>query len=308
MIKKQPFGNTLKEQLIASSRDRLHSFVLADKSVRGAMVNGVRMINEMRANHELGILETMILGQAFLAAGLLAASLKGNDVVSLKIDCSGPIKGLVAEANGYGEVRGYLKQAVIPVGKPVDPQDLSSFFGAGFLTVTRYLEDAEQPFSGNIALEHGSIAKDLAHYFLISEQLPAIVNLSVQFDQQGEVVGAGGLLLQAMPGADRDMVAKLVDRADELPSLGLAFVKGSAPESLVKEHFSGFGPEFLDDFRIEFYCRCNEKQIRRMLLCLSETERADILANGSFPLEVRCHNCNSAYQFQRDALQEMFSQ
>ncbi|MCF6291337.1 MAG: Hsp33 family molecular chaperone HslO [Desulfobacterales bacterium] len=308
MIKKQPFGNTLKEQLIASSRDRLHSFVLADQSVRGAMVNGVRMINEMRANHELGILETMVLGQAFLAAGLLTASLKGNEAVSIKVDCSGPIKGLVAEANARGEVRGYLKQAVIPVVKPVDPNDLSSFFGAGFLTVTRYLEDAEQPFSGKIALEHGCIAKDLAHYFLISEQLPTIVNLSVRFDQQGEVVGGGGMLLQAMPGADRDMVARLADRADALPSLGLAFVKGSDPESLVREHFSGFGLEFLDDFRIEFYCRCNEKGIQQMLLSLPETDRADILANGPFPLEVRCHNCNSPYQFQREALQKMFRQ
>ncbi len=308
MIKKQPFGNTLKEQLIASSRDRLYPFVLADKSVRGAVVNGVRMINEMRANHELGTLETMVLGQAFLAVALLAAALKGNDLVSLRIDCSGPIKGLVVEANGYGEVRGYLKQAVIPVEKPVDPQDLSSFFGAGFLTVTRYLEDADHPLSGKIALEHGSIARDLAHYFLISEQLPTFVNLGIRFDRQGEVTGAGGLLLQAMPGADRDMAARLADRAGGLPFLGDAFAREGDPQSLVREYFSGFGPEFLDDFRVEFYCRCNEKQIRQMLLCLPESERADILANGPFPLEVRCHKCNSAYRFPRKALQEMLAE
>ena len=74
------------------------------------------MVNEMRANHELGILETLVLGHAYIAAGLMSASLKGNDRLSLQVDCSGPIKGLVAETNAFGEVRGYLKQVPHPRG------------------------------------------------------------------------------------------------------------------------------------------------------------------------------------------------
>ena len=31
-------------------------------------MHGTRMINEMRANHELGILETLVLGRAYLGA------------------------------------------------------------------------------------------------------------------------------------------------------------------------------------------------------------------------------------------------
>ena len=51
-------------------------------------------------------------------------------------------------------------------------------------------------------LQYGSIVIDLAEYFLISEQTPAVVSLSIQFDREGRVIGAGALFLQNLPGAD----------------------------------------------------------------------------------------------------------
>ena len=68
MIKKKRYGETLKEQLIAGARDRLVAFSLSDGQVRGSMVQGTRLVNEMRANHQLDILQTMVLGRVYLAA------------------------------------------------------------------------------------------------------------------------------------------------------------------------------------------------------------------------------------------------
>ncbi len=76
MQKKKPYGETLKEQLRAGARDRLYNFILADGAIRGVIMNGTRMVNEMRANHELGILETLVLGRAYLGAGLMSADLR----------------------------------------------------------------------------------------------------------------------------------------------------------------------------------------------------------------------------------------
>ncbi len=305
MKKVQPFGSTLKEQLLAAKNDRLFSFLLADKTVRGAVVNGVRLVNEMRSNHALGILETLMLGHAYLAAALLSSSLKGNDAISLKIDCSGPVKGLMAEANAYGEVRGYLKQVPIPLDKPLESFDISPFLGAGFLTVTRFLEDAKQPFSGNISLDYGSIAENIANYYLLSEQIPTAVNLSIKFDKKGEVVGAGGLLLQAMPGADQSVMARLEEKVKGLPSLGSSFA-ALEPRQFILDHFNTFSPHFLDDYRIEFICRCTDSQIRQMLKTLPADDRQDIIKNGPFPLEVRCHNCNTPYRFSKEQLIELY--
>lgn len=133
MIKKKIFGNTLKEQLVASANDRLHKFLLRDVNVHGVILNGTKMVNEMRASHELGILETLVLGHGYLAAALLSANLKKNERTTIQIECSGAVKGLIVEANSYNEIRGYLKNVPIPVDTPLDSFNLSPFSEPDFL-------------------------------------------------------------------------------------------------------------------------------------------------------------------------------
>jgi molecular chaperone Hsp33 len=303
MIKKKPYGRTLKDQLKAGAKDRLHNFLLAGGAIRGVIMHGTRMVNEMRANHELGILETLVLGRAYLGAGLMSADLKSIDRISLKIDCSGPIRGLVVEANAFGEVKGYLKQLPIAIDKPMQNYDLAPFFGTGFLEVTKHLEDAKQPFTGKIALEYGNIALDLANYYLKSEQIPTAFNLSIKFDQEGIVTGAGGLFLQAMPDAADDLVADLEQRVNQLPSLGEKFSEKQDPESLVQAVFKRHSPRFLANRRIEFMCHCSKKRLQEYLSMLPPDDIRDIRQNGPFPLELRCHLCNSAYEFSRAEIQ-----
>jgi molecular chaperone Hsp33 len=306
MEKKKPYGNTLKEQLMAGAKDRLYNFLLAEGAIRGVILHGTRMINEMRANHELGILETLVLGRAYLAAGLMAADLKGNNRISIKIDCTGPIKGLLVEANAFAEVRGFLKNFPIPIDKPMENFDLSAFFGAGFISVTKYLEDAKQPFTGKVGIKFGNIAQDLANYYLASEQIPTAFNLSIKFDREGQVTGAGGLFLQAIPEARDDLTTDLEQRVLNLPSLGEVFTADKDPETLVREIFEKYSPRFLADRRIEFLCHCNREKIRNLLMLLPIDELQDLRDQGPYPVEIRCHHCNTVYHFSRDDIQEVY--
>lgn len=302
MKKRQLYGNSLKEQLQASRKDRMYNFMLADGTLRGCVVNGTRMINEMRWNHELGILETLVLGHAYLGAALMSSSLKGNDRLGLEIECSGPIKGLSVEANAFGEVRGYLKQVPIPIEKPLESFDLSPFFGAGFLSVTKYLEDAKQPFIGKVMMEHGRIAKDLAVYHLKSEQLATAFNLSVSFDKAGEVPGAGGLMLQAMPGADESILAQIEDTVQQLESIG-EIVNGSRfPDQWMASSFGAFEPRMLSNRGVEFMCHCNADRISAMIAMLKTEDLEDMATNGPFPIEIRCHYCNTLFEFTKEQI------
>ena len=307
MIKKNIGGETLKERLLASAKDRLYNFLLAEGAVRGAILNGTRMINEMRANHELGILETLVLGRTYLGAGLMSANLKGADSTSLKIECSGPIKGLTVEANAFGEVRGFLKNVPIPIDKPMQDFDLAPFFGAGFLSIIRYLEDAKQPFTGKVALKYGNIAQDLANYYLTSEQLPTAFNLSIKYDKEGKATGAGGLFMQAMPGADDALTAELEELVVKFPSMGEIFTNGQEPAALIQEVFRKYAPRFLADRRIEFMCHCGPERLRRILTMLPEDELQDIRDNGPFPLEMRCYYCNTLYHFTEEEVQNLYA-
>jgi molecular chaperone Hsp33 len=306
MEKKKPYGDTIKAQYRAAARDRLHNFLLADGAVRGAILNGTRMVNEMRTNHELGILETLVLGRAYLGAALMAAGLKGHDRLALRIDCTGPIRGLVVEANAFGEVRGYLKHVPIPMEKPMTDFNLSPFFGAGIISATRFLEDAKQPFTGQVELRYGNIAQDLAHYYLVSEQVPTALNLSIKFDRQGEVTGAGGLFLQAMPHAEDRLAADLERRVTALPSIGEAFSGETSARELVREAFAPYAPKFLAARRVEFMCHCNRERLQSVLAMLPIDDLKDMLDNGPFPVEMHCHNCNTAYAFSRDEIGRIY--
>jgi hypothetical protein len=42
MEKKKRYGRTLKDQYLASARDRRHSFLLAGGAMRGVILNGTR--------------------------------------------------------------------------------------------------------------------------------------------------------------------------------------------------------------------------------------------------------------------------
>ena len=307
MIKKTIKGESLKERLLASAKDRLYTFLLADGTIRGAILHGNRLVQEMRVNHELGILETLVLGRAYLGAGLMSANLKGTDSISIKIECSGPIKGLIVEANAFGEIRGFLKNIPIPIDKPMADFNLAPFFGTGFLSVIRYLADAKQPFTGKVSLEYGNIALDLANYFLTSEQIPTAFNLSIKYDKQGEVTGAGGLFLQAMPGAADALTAELEELVIEFPSLGEVFAKGQAPEALIHEVFQKYSPAILAHKRIEFMCHCSPERLRGVLAMLPADALKDIRDKGPFPLEMRCHYCNTLHYFDKEEIQSIYA-
>jgi molecular chaperone Hsp33 len=154
-----------------------------------------------------------------------------------------------------------------------------------------------------VALKHGSIAEDLAIYFLISEQIPTGFKLSVFFDDKEDVKGAGGIFLQALPGADASKVIEAERKIRNIDSLGELFAKDQSPEEIIHNEFSSLGPQFLNNSRIEFFCRCSKDKMKGYLKTLPKEEKEDMMTNGPFPVEVRCHHCNSVYHFSSEDLQ-----
>ncbi len=294
---------------LSSESSHILTFLLADKSVRGVILDSTLLVQEMQSRHDLGALETLILGQALQATALMASSLKGHDEIGLRIDCSGPIKGLIAEATATGEVRGYLKQVPVPLERPLESfhsiNSLNPCWGEGLLTISHYLEGGRQPFSGNIALQSGNIASEVAHYYQISEQLPTAIHLTIFFDLQGKVAGAGGLLLQTMPGAGDEIFTILEQRTKTLPPLGKALAGGQKISPWLHEQFAPFHLDILEEHPVHFHCRCNALRMRLLLLQLSLADLEEMRDNGPFPVQVSCHFCNEQYRFGQHALTEL---
>lgn len=299
MEKRSLPGDSLKERLRANRRDQLYQFLLDYGGIRGAVLHATRVVAEMRANHRLGPLETLVLGQAYVAAGLMSVNLKSPESLTLKVDCSGPIGGLTVDGNAFGEVRGYLAQDPIPVAAERGVPRLRDLFGSGTLAVTKHLRDGGHPFTGMVEMRYGSLAEDLSYYFTTSEQTPSALSLSVAFDAAGQLTGAGGVFLQALPGARDEQVRDVERLLRQLPSIGAAFAAGEAPDALLERSFGAHEPVIIARRRVVFMCHCSADRFRGHLGALPRAELQDILARGPLPLQTTCHYCNTTYQFDR---------
>ncbi|MCR4789788.1 MAG: Hsp33 family molecular chaperone HslO [Treponemataceae bacterium] len=286
-------------------------FVMAGGRFRGALFHGTRFVNRMRLQHNLGILETQVLGQACLCGALLIPTMKGRENLNFRYDTNGPAAGFCVNADSKGYVRGYLLQNPIPLEKPLENWDLSPFFGDGSLTISRLPEGAREFQTGTVEIMHRNIARDLTWYFEQSEQTKTAFNTSIMMDKAGRVIGAGGLFLQKMPGfggnigdnpddefssMDEEELLERVEHAfASCPSLGQWFSEKGDLEDIIFGLFRDFKPSIAVTRDIKFDCPCSKETFISHIKNLNPAEVADIKKNGPDPLEVICHNCGSVY-------------
>ncbi len=323
MIKAEIKDTELKAHLEKIHKDEMTMFVMANGEFRGAFFNGTQLVNQMRAQHNLGILETMVLGQAMICAALLIPTMKGREHLTFRYDVNGPAAGFSVEADSTGFVRGFLLQNRIPVDKPLENWDLSPFLGDGTVTISRIGEGMKAPQTGTTEIVYKNIAKDLAHYFAMSEQIHTAFNTSIQLDEKGRVIGAGGMFLQHMPAAggkskitastansgeeDKEekesiLIQKVENAFSAMPSIGKWFADGGDMEDVIYGLFREFNPSVVLNRDVVFDCPCNTQFYANHIKNLPRAEVQDILANDKFPLEIICHNCSSRYEITRDML------
>ena len=310
MEKRSLPGDTPANRLRAHRRDQLYQFLLDSGRIRGAVLHATRMVGEMRANHDLGPLETLVLGQAYVAAGMMCVNLKSPESLTIKVDCSGPISGLTVEGTAHGEVRGYLNRSPIPIQLDAGVPRLRDLFGtgAGTLAVTKHLRGRTRPFTGVVEIRYGSLAEDLAYYYAASEQTPSALNLSVSFDTAGHVTGAGGIFVQALPGARDDQVREVERLLRDQATIGAAFAAGEPPPDLLERIFGSHGPVILARRRVLFMCHCSAARFQRHLAVLPRSELEDILERGPLPLVTTCLFCNTTYRFGREVMAALLEQ
>lgn len=301
-----PFNDAVLEERLASMHpDGMTIFLLGDGALRGAFFHGTRFVNRMRAQHRLGLLETMVLGQASLCGALLIPTMKGRDRAIFRYDTNGPAAGFSVEADSTGFVRGFLLQDPIPVEKTPESWDLAPYFGEGTLSVIRFPEGGTEPVTGTVEIRHRNIARDLTEYFLVSEQTRTAFNSGVQFDREGRVVGAGGLYLQVMPGADDELVEAASRAFSAAPSLGQWFADGGDRDDIIYGLFRGMKPSAVLERDIRFDCPCSREKFAAHLSRLDQKELRDMAENGSDPIEIVCHNCGSVYTYPRAEIAQM---
>jgi molecular chaperone Hsp33 len=267
----------------------------AGARVRAIATVTTETVEDARIRHATSATATAALGRTLTAAALLSAGLKDGQFVTLRVLGDGPAGGIITQADAAGRVRGYLMnpQADLPA-TTTHKLDVGGLVGRhGTLHVTRDL-GMRTPYYGSAPLVSGEIAEDVAAYLARSEQVPSAVALGVLVGRDLRVLAAGGLCVQALPGADSEVVARIESRVRSLPPITDLVAAGRTPEQLLEAALDGLVSEAPSAGPVTFTCRCSRQRVEEMLSVLGAAELESLLAQEG-QAEVTCRFCGDRY-------------
>ena len=269
--------------------DRLVRATLA--GVRVYVAQTTALVDEARRRHACLPIAAAALGRTLTGALLLAATMKEQERITIRIDGDGPLGLIVADA-AAGQARGYVLHPDVDLPLNNGKLAVGAAVGHGQLTVSRVTASA-QPFTGASELVSGEIAEDLTNYLYVSEQTPASIALGVLVEPDGRVSAAGGYFIQALPDSNPVLLEYLTQTVLALPPVSALLSSGKTLEEIVAA-IAGDQPYTIHDEQpLTFRCMCSRARALELLGTVNNAELAEMIAEGS--AEIRCHFCNDVY-------------
>ncbi len=269
----------------------------ADAQIRVFAAYTKDMVEEARRRHETSPVATAALGRLMTAGAMMGSMLKGEkDILTLRINASGPIQGITVTADSKARVKGYVgnPNVILPANK-VGKLDVAGAVGIGFMDVIKDM-GMKEPYVGQTVLQTSEIAEDLTYYFANSEQVPSSVGLGVLMNKDNTVAQAGGFIIQLMPFASEEVIVQLEENLKDITSVTTLLAQGNTPEDLVNILCRNLDPVINDKIDTGFYCNCDRARVEKALISVGRKELQEMIDDGE-DIEMKCHFCNSAYVF-----------
>lgn len=283
-------------------KDYIVRAIAADNQIRVYAATTRELVEHAREIHNTSPVATAALGRLLTAGALMGSMMKGEkDILTLKINCGGPIGGLLVTADSAGNVKGYVnnKDVMLPPNQN-GKLDVGNAVGLGVLSVIKDL-GLKEPYSGEINLISGEIAEDITYYFSVSEQVPSSVALGVLMNKDNTVRQAGGFIIQLMPFTEDAIIDKLEERISKINSITEYLDKGLMPEAILSEILEGFGLTILDTLPVAYHCNCSKERVEKAIISIPKKDIQEMIDDDK-PIEVNCHFCNTNYVFTVDEL------
>ena len=285
-------------------KDYIVRATAADHQLRAFAVTSKDIVEKAREIHNTSPVATAAIGRLLTAASMMGSMMKGEkDVLTLQIECGGPIGGITVTADSNADVKGYVNNPnVILPPNAQGKLDVSGALGPGFLNVIKDI-GLREPYNGQTHLVSGEIAEDLTYYFATSEQIPSSVGLGVLMDKDNHVRQAGGFIIQVMPDTDDEVIDKLEARLGEVHSVTEMLDKGMTPEDILNYVLEGMDVEILETVPTQYKCDCSFERVSKVIASLGKKELQEMIDDGK-PVEVNCQFCGSHYKFDTEQLKE----
>ena len=289
------------------NKDYIVRASLANDSVRAFAISSTHLVAEARERHRTLPVVTATLGRLLSAGAIMGCMMKGDkDIVTVSLKGDGPAGYITVTADSHGHVKGFPGNPNVDIPrKYAGKLDVGAAVGRGLLTVS-YDLGLKEPYSGQVEIQTGEVAEDLAYYFTVSEQLPSAVGLGVMVDTDSSVKHAGGFIVQLLPDAPEDVIELLEKKLANLEPVTTMMEQGMTPEEMLLHIFEGVDIEFTEKHDVEFYCDCSKEKVKRALAAISDKDLQDIV-NDDEDIEVKCYFCNTAYKFSIADIKDILS-
>lgn len=283
--------------------DYLVKALAVHDEIRAYCVCGTHLVKEAQERHDTYNGATIALGRTLLGALLVGGTLKGEDKITVKVQGDGPLGAIIVDSNGTGTVKGYVQHphCYIQPDENLQPS-IPDTVGKGVLTVIKDL-GLKEPFSGQVPLIKGDISQDFTYYMAVSEQIPTAMSLSVLLDEEGQVRAAGGFMIQVLPNASEESIAKVEESLKQIQHFSKGIAEGKEPEVLLTE-ILGPSVEVLEKTPVKFLCDCSKEKFATAIIALGSQEIEDMIVEDH-GAEAVCSFCNTHYHYTEEDLKAL---
>ncbi len=277
----------------------------AGAQIRAFAATTRALVERARQIHNSSPVVSAGLGRLLTAGAMMGSMLKGDgDILTLQINCDGPVKGLTVTADSHARVKGSAvePQVMLPPNA-LGKLDVGGAVGNGVLSVIKDM-GLKEPYVGQTQIQTGEIAEDLTYYFATSEQVPSAVGLGVLMEKNNTVRQAGGFIIQLMPFAEDEVINKLEEKLKTMDSVTNILDAGNTPEQLLELLLGDLGLEITDTLPAQYYCNCSRERVERALISIGKKDLQEMIDDAN-PIEVRCQFCDNVYNFDTEDLREL---
>lgn len=268
----------------------------AENQIRFFACDATETVEKARITHRTSPVVTNALGRLLIGGVLMGAMCKNDtDKLTIRIQCQGPIQGMLVTADSKGNVKGYVSEPAVML----PAKDVAKAVDLGVMSVIKDI-GLKEPYVGQTHLVSSEIAEDLTYYFATSEQVPSSVALGVLQNADTSVSKAGGFILQLMPFADEDLITVLEERLKGFSFTSL-LEQGKNAEEIIRLLFEGYDTEITDTIPCTYMCDCCKERVEQAVISLGRREIASMIEDNQ-PVEIVCDFCRTKYTFSTDEL------
>ena len=288
--------------------DTLLKVLAFNDEVKAVAMVATDAIAEAQRRHDTWSSATAALGRTIIGTQLLASSLKDDERITVQVNGDGPGGKIMADANGRGEMRGYITNPHVSLElNDKGKLDVRGVVGTnGTITVIKDL-NMREPFSGQVPIVDGELGMDFTYYLAVSEQINGAVGVSVLVNPDETVRAAGGFMIQLLPGASEATISEIERRISEIPMVSKLIDQQEQPRDILNRLLGSENIRVLEEMPVKFHCGCTRERFSAGLMSIGVDDLQHLI-DEDHGAEVVCHFCGEKYHFDEAELQGLIDE